>query len=263
MNRLDLDRPRDAGAIVSTAFSTWWQHLGIFIALAAIPVFPAVFLIDGVWGGALSDPDANDVAATTTSTAVQTFVIAPLVTAMHVLVVMGLGRGEQPSFGGALRDGVRVLPVVVAAVLLYTLAVLLGIVALIVPGIWLSVSLYFAAQAVVVDGTRAGKALRRSFDLVQGSWWRTFGILILLAILAALLALPLGFVTQGVGLAADNGPLFVLGSAVAQTVTLSFTALAGTLLFFDLRARKSAARAAAPPWTRPADTGLSTPERPY
>lgn len=258
MPELDLDRPRDLSALISTAFTTWWHHLGVFVALAAIPVFPTIFLIDGLWGGALEDPDSMRTASAIASTVVQTFVVAPLVTAMHVLVVMGLSRGEHPTVGDALRSGIRVLPVVSLAVLLYTLAIVAGFIALIIPGIWLSVRLYFAAQSAVVDGTRGVEALRRSWNLVEHYWWRTFGILIVLAILAGLLALPLGFVTQIIGEQADNGPLYVLGAAIGQTVALSFTALAGTILFFDLRARKPAVA----PWTPQPDPGLAAPERP-
>jgi hypothetical protein len=261
MTELDLNRPRDLSAIVSTAFETWWHHLGVFVALAAIPVFPVVFLT-GLWGGTLGDPDETAVAASVTSAFVQLLIVSPLVTAMHVMVVLGLARGEHPSVGQALRDGIRVLPFVSVAVLLYTLACVLGFIALVVPGVWLAVALYFAAQAAVVDDARGLDALRRSWNLVKDNWWRTFGILIVLGILSALLALPLGFATQIVGNAADNGPLFVLGDAIAQTVSLSFTALAGTLLFFDLRARKTAT-APAGAWTPPPDPGLASPERPY
>jgi hypothetical protein len=259
MPELNLDRPRDLSAIVSTAFQTWWHHLGVFIALAAIPVFPAVFLTSGLWAGHLEDPDRMDYAAVLGGGAVQGVVITPLVTAMHVLVVLGLARGEHPSVGDALRDGLRVMPVVLVAVLLYALAVIAGTIALIIPGIWLGIALYFTAQAAVVDGARGRAALRRSFELVRGSWWRTFGILLVLSLIAFALAVPLGFVTQMIGTAADNGPLYVLGEAVAQTVTLSFTALAGTILFFDLRTRKAVAPVAAPA----PDHGLASPERPF
>ena len=258
MPELDLDRPRDLSALISTAFTTWWHHLGVFVALAAIPVFPAIFLLDGVWAGTLSDPDNTDVAATITSAVVQMIVIGPLVTAMHVLVVLGLARGDHPTVGPALRDGIRVLPFVSVAVVLYTLATALGFLALIIPGFFLGIALYFAPQAAVVDEARGVAALRRSWELVKGWWWRTFGILLVLAILSGLLALPLGFVTQIIGSAAENGPLYVLGSAIAQTVSLSFTALAGTILFFDLRARKTAA----PAWAPQPDPGLAAPERP-
>ena len=258
MPELDLNRARDLSAIISTAFSTWWHHLGVFIALAAIPIFPATFLLEGVWGGTLTDPDTTDLAAAITSGVLQILIIAPLVTAMHVLVVLGLARGEHPSVGAALRDGVRVLPFVSVAVVLYTLATLLGFLALIIPGFFLGIALYFAPQAAVVDDARGLDTLRRSWKLVKRSWWRTFGILIVLAILSALLALPLGFVTQIIGSAADNGPLYVLGSAIADTVSLSFTALAGTILFFDLRARQTAPAV----WSPQPDPGLAAPERP-
>ena len=79
MPELDLDRPRDLGPLISTAFTTWWHHLGVFVALAAIPVFPTIFLIDGLWGGALEDPDSMRTAAAIASTVVQTVVVAPLV----------------------------------------------------------------------------------------------------------------------------------------------------------------------------------------
>ena len=265
MERLDLDRPRDAGAIISTAFSTWWSHLGIFVALAAIPVFPVFFLIDGLWGEQLSDPDTVKVAPMIVSAVVQALIVSPLVTAMHVLVVLGLSRGEHPSLGAAVRDGVRVLPFVIAAVVLYALAVMLGTLLLIIPGIFLGVALYFAAQTAVVEDKRGLDTLKRSRELVKDHWWRTLGILILLSLLSALLALPLGFVTQIIGSSADNGPLYVLGGAIAQTITLSFTALAGTILFFDLRSRKSHAPAAAwqpPGGGPPTDPGLASPERP-
>jgi hypothetical protein len=257
MPGLDLNRPRDLSAIVSVAFETWWHHLGVFVALAAIPIFPVVFLV-GWWGGTLEDPDAVHVAASLTSTAVQALVVSPLVTAMHVLVVVGLSHGAHPSVGRALREGLRVLPFVSVAVLLYALACILGFVALLLPGVWVAVALYFAAQAAVVEDARGVAALRRSHQLVKRNWWRTFGILIVLGLMAALLALPLGFATQIVGDQADNGPLYVLGGAIAQTVSLSFTALAGTLLYFDLRARKMAAAA----WTPQPDAELATPERP-
>ena len=257
MERLDLERPRDAAAIISAAFRVWWSHLAVFVTLAALPVIPVSFLIDGLWVGKLGDVDTNGPwEAVVVSTVLWSFLVTPLVTAMHVLVVLGLGRGDEPAVGPALRDGLRVLPRVIVAVILYAAAVLGGFVLLIVPGIWLSVSCFFAAQASVVDDARGLGALRRSREIVRGSWWRTLGIVILLSLVASLLAVPLGFVTQIIGAVADNGPLYVLGSAIAQTVTLSFTALAGTLLYFDLRLRSEGAPA--PGGHEP----LISPERP-
>ena len=51
-----------------------------------------------------------------------------------------------------------------------------GLVAFVIPGIWLAVVLYFASQAVVAEGRPPIEALRRSRELVRGQWWRVFGI---------------------------------------------------------------------------------------
>ena len=263
MNRLDLDRPRDLAAIISTALSTWWSHLGVFVAIAAIVAFPVSFLVDGVWAGRLADPDETPSVAAQLGGLAVWALVGPFVTALSVLVVLGLARGEHPTLGAALRAGWHVLPRVLVVTVLYVLATILGFALFVIPGVFVAVACYFAAQAAVVEEHRGVGALRRSWELVKGSWWRTFGIVVVLSIISALLALPLGFVTQMIGAAADNGPLFVLGTAIAQTVTLSFVAVAATLLFFDLRTRK-AATPAAPTWQAPQpDPGLSAPERPF
>ena len=241
MDRLELERTRDLTTLVSDSFSAWWQHLAVFLTLAALVVFPVTFLVDGLWAGALSDADATGPwQAEAGSIVIWTLVVSPLITAMHVLVVLDLAKGAAPGVGAALASGIRVLPWVIIAVALYTVAAMLGLLLLIIPGIWVSVACYFSAQAAVVDGARGLQSLQRSREIVQHQWWRTLGILIVLGLLAALLALPLGYVTQIVGAVSDSGPLYVLGTAIAQTIALSFTALAGTLFFFDLRYRKGA-----------------------
>ncbi len=50
----------------------------------------------------------------------------------------------------------------------------------------------------------------------------------------ALVFLPLDLAAE----AADSGPLYMLGTMLSDALIASFVALTGTLLFFDLRARK-------------------------
>ena len=73
--------------------------------------------------------------------------------------------------------------------------------------------------------------------------WRVLGISLLLALLTAL-ASGL-FAIPGIVLAeaTNSGPLYIAGQILADTVAVSFTALSGTLLYFDLRARKEASTA--------------------
>jgi hypothetical protein len=108
----------------------------------------------------------------------------------------------------------------------------------VVPGIYLSVRWYFAAQAVVVDGRRGVAALRRSAEVVDGQWWSTLGRLFVLGVIGLVAALVVGGILEAIGTGADSPALYVVGSVLGQAAGASFAALAGTLLFFDRRARK-------------------------
>lgn len=238
---IDLRRRRDLGDLLGLTFTVWWRHLGVFLALAFVLIAPATLLVDGVWGGALFDPERTTLGAEVTSQFLFTVVIPPLITAVHVVAVVDIAVGRPPSVGGSLRAAVaRTLPLVGAA-LLYGLLVGLGVIALIIPGIWLGVACYFAAQQVAYDREMGAlRAVGASYDLVKGSWWWTFGVLVVVAVISGVALVPIAaagllaaVLLGGVG----GGILYVGGLIVLNTVAYSFGALAGTLLFFDLRAR--------------------------
>jgi hypothetical protein len=171
--RLELDRPRTLGELVALTFELFGRHLATLLTLTLIVVAPAVILVDGVWGGYLADGGNADpsAGASWTSFALGTALVPSLVTALQVVAVRALAGGEELTVGAALRLAAPRLPAAVGAVVLYSLGVALGLVALIVPGIWLGVRWYFAAQAAVVDGlgpVDACAAAPRSWTLAGG-----------------------------------------------------------------------------------------------
>lgn len=258
---VDLRRPRDLGELLGLTFTLWWRHLAVFLTLAFVLIAPTVVLVDGVWGGALTDPEYVNAAADATSQLLFTLVIPPLITAVHVVAVVDIAAGRPPSVGGSLRAALtRVVPLV-AATFLYGLVTVLGLIALIIPGIWLGVACYFAAQQVAYDREMgAVAAVKASFELVKGAWWWTFGVLIVVGMLSALLVLPpaaIGLVAAIAIGGVPGGVLLVVGTIVLNTIVYSFGALAGTLLFFDLRAR----RGISVPLPEPGPFGPA-PERP-
>lgn len=241
---IDLRQPRDPSALVGATLRLFGRHAPLFLAVTALVVAPVVLLVDGVWGREFAaGPDAvPSPGAAVVSGVLQAVVVPSLVTALHVRIVQALGRGEVPRPGAALRSAVTVLPAAAGAVLLYTLVTGVGFLLLIVPGVWLSVRLYFGAQAAVVDGVGPVGALRASAQLVDGRWWPTAGRLLLAGIVFAAMLVPLGVLAALV----EDGVAFTLLDLLLQTVEASLTALFGTLAFFDLRAR-----AADPGWLPP------------
>ncbi len=238
---LDLTRQRDLGDLLGDAFANWVAHLPVFLSLAFIVVAPFMGLINGLWAGTLGGASAGtpDLAPAMASVIANWLIIPPLITAGHVAAVLDLGAGRKPRLGGSLRVALRAFPVAFLVVALYGIAIALGAALLIVPGIWVSVALYFGAQAVVADRAGVLDALEHSREITRGQWWRTFGYLFLISILAAIIGGIAGLVLGGiVGLVTDVEVILAIAQIIAQTVTLSFTALAATLLFFDLRVRR-------------------------
>jgi hypothetical protein len=253
--RLDLDRRRSLGELLSTTFELGQRHFAVFLSVSLLVVTPIVLLIDGIWGRTLADGIDADAppAAMVTSNALNVFIVPAVITALHVALVQGLGRGEEPTVGRALSLlRARLVPAL-GAVALYSLGVLIGLLALIVPGVYVAIRWFFAPQAAVVDGASPVGALRRSGELVHGRWWLTCGRLVLAGFLFALVTLVVALFAAVAG---GNGVIYTAILVIAQAIGLSLSALFGTLLFFTLRAEK------AMPWQGLPAVDAVAPERP-
>jgi hypothetical protein len=255
--RLDLERPRGAGEILSATLEVygryWWQ----FLLMAFAVVAPIDVVLYGIIGGQFASSDPTVTPYVASLEIFEPIVLTiPLVTAVHVRAVQVIGEGRPPDVATALREGFVLLPAVCWPIVLAFLGALLGYICLILPGIWLTVRWAFSAQSVVVDDLRGVAAIKRSSSLVDGAWWRVFGILILLYLIggaaAAIISQPLGSLARS----ADSGVIAEVGTFVGEALSYSFFALAGTILFFDLRARAQGRipRAGVP-------EGLERPER--
>ncbi|MEA2247493.1 MAG: hypothetical protein QOH46_2022 [Solirubrobacteraceae bacterium] len=235
--RLDLSRQRTYGELLQATLQVFGSHADVLLTVALLLVAPATILVDGIWGRALADgPDAKPpLAAQGVSAALSVFVILPLITACVALVVQALGRGAAiGDLREALGAGARAFPRVLGAVVVYAAGVLAGLILLVVPGIWLAVRGYFAAQAAALDGLGPTAALRSSSDAVRGNWWRTLGCLFATAFLFGLT----GSIAIGIFGATGSGAVYVAGATIVESVVVTLSAIFATLLFYDLRARR-------------------------
>ena len=246
---LDLERPQRLDELLNHVGTLWLRHAGTFVATALIVCGSVNAAIFGLGQGLLFsgyDDDPSEVWAATGAVALA-LVSTPLVTAVHVTVVQDVAAGRRPAAGRALALGLDVFPLVLLVVLLSALGIALGLILLVIPGVFLAVRWFVAAQVAVIE--RAGgapAALGRSSELVKGSWWRVLGILVLLVVVAgiasAFITLPFAAAAE----ALDLGVILLVGIVLGDALPLSFTALAGTLLYFDLRARRAGAAPASP-----------------
>ena len=102
-----------------------------------------------------------------------------------------------------------------------------------------------SVPAMVVQRMSAMDALRTSFRLVKGSWWRVFGISLVvglvtvgLMIVAALPFLAGNALAGLAGLDTLGDQMLRLGGIAGGVVAAPVPAIAGTLLYYDLRVRR-------------------------
>jgi uncharacterized membrane protein len=120
--------------------------------------------------------------------------LAPPLYAGFYLVANKISRGETviyPDFFAGFRFWI---PSAVISLLTQTL-IALGLIALIVPGIYLAVSYLFAIPMGIFGGLDPWASMEWSRKLVTRNWWRFFGLLLVLVILNVL-----GLLLAGIGL---------------------------------------------------------------
>jgi hypothetical protein len=144
--------------------------------------------------------------------------------------------GAALSVGGAYATGLRrFLPALAGSLIVGIVAALLSATLILLPlAIFLFVNWSLLVQVIVNEGEGPLRALGRSRQIVRGQWWRTLGINLAIALLAFLPGLMIGWVTGPI----DQPWASALGTGIGSTLTAPFIALAQTLLYTDLRARK-------------------------
>ena len=145
------------------------------------------------------------------------------------------------------RAWFRILTLFVIGIISFAaiLLMMLGFALFILPGAAVFVMLVYwsvATQAAAIEGCKPIAALKRSFSLVSRNWLRTFatwilallvifGVNVLIGILAGIAS---GVLSGGAGASA----LTAASNLLTGIITAPLIAIAGALIYLDLRARK-------------------------
>jgi hypothetical protein len=172
------------------------------------------------------------------------------VACLHVIADTYLG-GETGA-----RESLRYAGERLGATLWLTIVLLAGVVAgfvaLILPGVWLAIAWSMVYPVLLVEGTGGVAALKRSYKLVEGFWWSTFGRLVIGYVLVSVVSTLAGlvFLLPATGAIDDTSfaalVLESVATLVASLLTTPFIAAVVTLVYFDLRVRKEGFALAAP-----------------
>ena len=279
-------RPRGVGEILDAAFRLTLRHwktlvLATICVVVPVQILATVVLLSAfpgqfAGGDDLLQPQTDPATlADDLGVLVAGQLVAGLLTAIMVVLtiaacfkaVADAFLGAEPDWRASVRFALSRLGPLLWVSILYLLGVMLGFVALIIPGIWLAIAWTLSYPALLVEDARGTRALRRSFRLVRGRWWPTFAVLlvgailvgVIAAIVQALFLAPVFFTESVLAVAV----LTLLSSIVGYAISTPFQAALVAVVFFDLRVRKEgldlellADRLGSPtPATVPADAG--------
>ena len=112
--------------------------------------------------------------------------------------------------------------------LLIPFIIVIGVIALVVPGIMAAVYLSLAPAFAEIDHTGIKESMRRSIRAVRGSFWRVLAVYLVLVVLAGVLQQILQDIV-------DHGLVHVLAVIVVQGIFAPFYGLAVATITFDRR----------------------------
>lgn len=235
------EAPRSARRLIADTVALYRRYPLLFLTLAAAVIVPyelAVLLATGA-----GPFEAEETSVGWALGLADLVLTTPLVSALHVHAVADVRAGETPELDSVARRGLQALPVVAGASVMSGLGIFVGFIALIVPGIVLTLRWFVVAQAAAIEREGWTAALGRSHELVRGNYRHViaYGLLVFLVVLIPI-AVGIGVVETGISKPAS----VVLGIAL-DIVAWSFGALATALLYFDLRTRLPAELVGAEP----------------
>jgi hypothetical protein len=242
---IELDRPRDISALFGDSLGVFFRHAPVFLLLSAAVIVPALLVVQGIGMEELSSPydESPELAEQAVPTLVRFLVVSPLITAICIHALRSVAAGGRPGAVQTFVSGFEAFAPIFFAVLLAALGIALGLLLLVIPGVYLFVRWFFVPQAVVIEGARGPEALTRSSAVVQGFWWRTFGLVVVVYLAAVLPAIVFTAPFTAIADSTNDAVWALVGTICAETVTAPFVALFSTLLYYDLRARRAGAPA--------------------
>jgi hypothetical protein len=172
--------------------------------------------------------------------------LASLVAGAIVRVTIGFAEDEKVSFGESVSTGLaKALPLLGLSVLM-AIALVLGFMLLVVPGVILLVMWAVASPALVAENIGVIEAFGRSRQLTKGARWRVFGLGLLMLVIFWIISAISGvlfYASGGIESAASGGSIpFILFSVVVGTVVTAFTGAVQTNLYLALRDWKDGTR---------------------
>lgn len=245
MTAIAAEAPKlDIAKVIGSTFGVLGRNFvpfaGLTVLMVGVPMaIVSLGLLDVVVDPASMDFGMEDVGLFVIGFLVSIITSAVLQGALVYGTVRDL-NGARATFAECLAMGLRnFLPVILLSILM-GLALIVGFMLLIVPGVMLLVAWCVAVPARVSEQTGLIEAFGRSAELTRGNRWRIFGLMLLFLVLTWIVGALLTPISIAAMTAGPQG--MVLGQMINSTVSGVINALIGatgaSVIYVELKRLK-------------------------
>ena len=195
-----------------------WHLLAIaFVIYLAAAIVAGLLSLAGVFGSLLGS--------------IVEFFAAFLLQATLIKAVQDVRDGRADlSIRETVSAATPYIWAVAAASILAGIAITIGLILLIVPGLFLITIWAVIAPVIVIERSGALASFGRSQQLVRGNGWHVFGTLVLVFVILIVVDFVLGLIFLALPLLLRNG----LSTVISGTLIAPFLALVVTLIYYRL-----------------------------
>lgn len=269
-------RPLPLPELLDELFRLYRRYFSLIVGVALVVALPGLIwqLVTGTYK--LSGSSFSNLFTTTAGSATPTFSSTQLSNLSTAYILAGLGGlillpfsvgavyravtdvalGRAATIGSVLRETLSrywllfgFIALFFVLIVAWFIALVIGLVLLVLPGlavlcfgVYLAIRWSMSLAAMMAENVGPIQGFSRSWNLVKGQWWRTFGILLVVGILQLVISFALGALFGIVAAAATTGDVRLaveaIGTALLSTLVSPITTIAVVLLYFDLRVRK-------------------------
>lgn len=242
-------RPLTTGQVLDRTFQIYRSKFLLFAGISALPQGALLMLQLGLLGMVSVGANAISVALISAVAGIGfliiSLVLSAIATGATTFAVSDIYLDKPTSIGSCFSRMRGKIAKVIGTSLAFGLRVFLGLILLIIPGVYFMGKWGLSVPAVVLEPIKSKEAFPRASNLSEGSVGRVLVVYFLAWILIFGIGMALGMVLAAIapalsrtaGSAAANAVQYFL-SAIVNTIATPVMHIALTVLYYDQRVRK-------------------------
>jgi hypothetical protein len=145
------------------------------------------------------------------------------------------GRRDQ-TVGGLFSSASPFITPLLAAGVLAGIGIAIGLLLLIVPGLFLITIWAVIVPVIVIERSGVMDAFGRSRALVRGNGWQVFGVIVVLLLLQLVATEVVNAIVGGAS--DDSFAAYAIADLVVRVLVVPLSAIAATVMYLELRRQK-------------------------